>query len=211
MKLRIYLSVFILFFVIFTDQIIKVLVKTNMCLFDKIEITDWFYIFFTENKGMAFGMEFLGTGILTIFRIFAVGFFSYFLVKQIKQMAPIGFITCLAMIIAGAFGNIIDNCFFGLCFSESIPRNMSWDMPAQFVGMGEGYGSFLHGHVVDMFYFPLFRWPEWLPLIGGNVFFGAVFNFADASISVGAAMMFLLYYKHVSQIFSGKDKAEERS
>lgn len=211
MKLRIYLSVFILFFVIFTDQIIKVLVKTNMCLFDKIEITDWFYIFFTENKGMAFGMEFLGTGILTIFRIFAVGFFSYFLVKQIKQMASIGFITCLAMIIAGAFGNIIDNCFFGLCFSESIPRNMFWDMPAQFVGMGEGYGSFLHGHVVDMFYFPLFRWPEWLPLIGGNVFFGAVFNFADASISVGAAMMFLLYYKHVSQIFSGKDKAEERS
>lgn len=207
MKLRTSLAVFILLFVIVADQIIKYVVKTNMCLFDKIQITDWFYIFFTENRGMAFGMEFLATDLLSIFRLIAVGFFSNLLFKQIKRKAPVGFIICLAMIIAGAFGNIIDNCFYGLCFSESIPRNAFWDMPAQPVSFGEGYGSFLHGHVVDMFYFPLFRWPESLPLLGGKIFFGAVFNLADAAISVGSAVMFLFYYKYVSNLLSVKEKA----
>lgn len=212
-KFRSYLSALIIFLVIVIDQVIKVIVKTSMCLFDKIEVTNWFYIFFTENRGMAFGMDFIGTGILTVFRLFAVGFFSYLLVKQIRKNAPIGFIVCLSMIIAGAFGNIIDNCFYGLIFSESIPRNLFWEAPAHFVNFGEGYDSFLHGRVVDMFYFPLFQWPENWPLIGGQTFFGAVFNFADAAISVGAVMLFTVYYKYVSSQLSesGHQELEEVS
>lgn len=207
MKFRSYLSALIIFSIIIIDQVIKVAVKTNMLLFEKIEVTDWFYIFFTENRGMAFGMDFIATGILTVFRFLAVGFFVYLLIKQIRKNAPIGFVVCLSMIIAGAFGNIIDNCFYGLIFSESIPRNLFWEAPAHFVSFGEGYGTFLHGKVVDMFYFPLFQWPENWPFVGGKTFFGAVFNFADAAISVGAVVLFTLYYKYVSQQLSeSKDK-----
>lgn len=213
MKCRSYLSALIVFLVIVIDQVIKVAVKTNMSLYEKIEVTDWFYIFFTENRGMAFGMDFISTGILTIFRFLAVGFFVYLLIKQIKKSAPIGFIVCLSMIIAGAFGNIIDNCFYGLIFSESIPRNLFWEAPAHFVNIGEGYGTFLHGRVVDMFYFPLFQWPESWPLVGGQTFFGAVFNFADAAISVGAVVLFTLYYKYVSSQLaeSKKEDSQEKS
>ena len=180
---------------------------------ESYEIASWFQLRFTENRGMAFGMDFIGTGILTVFRLCAVAFFIYVLSKEVKKRAPIGFIVCLAMIIAGAFGNIVDNAFYGLIFTESAPYYAAsfGTLPAHFVPMGQGYGTFLHGHVVDMFYFPLFQWPDWVPFLGGGTFFGAIFNFADAAISVGAAAMILFYYKYLSLLMNGTPKSVDTS
>ncbi len=200
MKLRAYLSAAIIIFVLVADQVIKVAVKTHMALYDRIHVFDWFYIYFVENRGMAFGMEFIGTAILTVCRLVAICAFMYCLVRCIRKKYPIGFIICLAMIIAGAFGNIIDNCFYGLCFTESQPANPFYSTIAHSVPFGEGYGSFLSGKVVDMFYFPLWTWPESWPMVGGHTFFGAVFNFADASISCGAVAMVLFYYKRLASL-----------
>ena len=157
---------------------------------------------------MAFGMSFISTDLLTIFRMVAIAVFVYFLTRQIREKAPIGFIVCLALIIAGAMGNIIDNCFYGLIFSESTPAVPPFGTHAQLVDFGAGYGSFLHGHVVDMFYFPLFTWPDWMPLVGGDVFFGAVFNFADAAISCGGVALLLFYYQHLSKVLSSTSSSE---
>ena len=200
MKIRSYLSVAIILFILVADQLIKIAVKTNMSLYEHIEVFSWFHIFFVENKGMAFGMDFVGTAILTVCRLVAVCGFSYCLVRCIQKKYPVGFIVCLSMIIAGAFGNIIDNCFYGLIFSESQPSNYFFAPHAELVPFGQGYGSFLSGRVVDMFYFPLWTWPESWPVIGGQVFFGAVFNFADSAISVGAVAMLLFYYKRLSEL-----------
>ena len=117
------------------------------------------------------------------------------------------------MIIAGAFGNIVDNAFYGLIFTESAPYYAAsfGALPAHFVPMGQGYGTFLHGHVVDMFYFPLFQWPEWVPFLGGGTFFGAIFNFADAAISVGAVAMILFYHKHLSVLMNSGAKEKDES
>lgn len=200
MKFRAILSALIIFFILITDQCIKVLVKTHMSLFERIQVFDWFQIYFVENRGMAFGMDFIGTGILTVCRLVAVCAFTYALVQCIRRRYPVGFIVCLAMIIAGAFGNIIDNCFYGLIFTESHPVNPFYSPTAELTAFGSGYGSFLSGRVVDMFYFPLWTWPESIPVIGGNVFFGAVFNFADSAISVGAVSLLLFYYKRLSHL-----------
>lgn len=187
----------IVLFVLIADQVIKYMVKTSMLLYESKAVTDWFYISFTENKGMAFGMDFIGTMFLSVFRIFAVILFSCILVKIVRRRYPFGLIVCLSMIVAGAGGNIIDNCFYGLCYTESLPY---WDpasVPSVLVPFASGYGTFLSGRVVDMFYFPLFTWPDWMPLVGGDVFFGAIFNFADASISCGAVAMLLFYNKYL--------------
>ena len=207
-KFRAYLAIFTVFTVLVVDQIIKLLVKTNMSLHEKIDVTSWFQIYFVENDGMAFGMDFIGTNILTLFRIVAVGFFAYLLVKTIKKKYPIGFIFCFSLVLAGAAGNIIDNCLYGLIFSESMPAHYGFE-PAGFVPFGSGYGSFLSGRVVDMFYFPLFVWPEGMPLVGGEVFFNAIFNFADAAISCGAVAMFIFYYKYLSGHPQAKDETPE--
>lgn len=204
MKLRAYISAAIIIFILVADQAIKIAVKTGMSLYERIDVFDWFKIYFVENRGMAFGMDFVGTGFLTVCRLVAVGIFSYVLVKCIRQKYPMGFIVCLAMIIAGAFGNIIDNCFYGLIFTESQPYEPFFDGAAQLTPFGQGYGSFLSGKVVDMFYFPLWQWPESFPLIGGQTFFGAVFNFADSAISVGAVAMILFYYKRLAALTDGK-------
>lgn len=204
MKLRAYISAAIILFVLIADQCIKIAVKTNMALFERIHVFDWFYIYFVENRGMAFGMSFVGTGILTVLRLAAVGAFSYALVRCIQRRYPMGFIVCLSLIIAGAFGNIIDNCFYGMIFTESQPANPFFSTTATFTSFGQGYGTFLSGKVVDMFYFPLWTWPESLPVIGGSTFFGAVFNFADSAISVGAVAMLLFYYKRLSSMGENK-------
>ncbi len=179
--------------VLVIDQIIKVAVKTGMLLHEKIEVTDWFQIFFVQNKGMAFGMEFVGTLFLALFRVVAVAFFAYILVKLVKRGAKMGMLVCWACVVAGAAGNIIDNAFYGLIFSESTPYSL-----ATLVPFGEGSGAFLSGEVVDMFYFPLFTWPDWMPLVGGDIFFGAVFNFADAAISCGAVALLIFYRKYIT-------------
>ena len=144
---------------------------------------------------MAFGMQFVGTMFLAIFRVIAIGFFCLVLSRLARNKAPYGIIICVAMIIAGAAGNIIDNMFYGLIFTESDSFTL-----ASLVPFGNGYGSFMSGKVVDMFYFPFFTWPDWVPLLGGGTFFGAIFNFADASISVGAVALVLFYYKYISQM-----------
>ena len=198
MKKRSLIALAIFLAVIVIDQIIKIAVKTNMSLYEHIDVTSWCQIFFVENRGMAFGMSFIGTSILSAFRIVAVVAFVYLLVVLCRRKYPIGLIACVSLVVAGALGNIIDNCFYGMCFSESLP----YFLPAEYVGWGNGYSSFLSGKVVDMFYFPFFTWPDWMPLVGGDVFFGAVFNFADAAISCGAVAILLFYNKYLT----GKDK-----
>ena len=198
MKKRSLIALAIFLTVIVIDQIIKIAVKTNMSLYEHIDVTSWCQIFFVENRGMAFGMSFIGTSILSAFRIVAVVAFVYLLVVLCRRKYPIGLIACVSLVVAGALGNIIDNCFYGMCFSESLP----YFLPAEYVGWGNGYSSFLSGKVVDMFYFPFFTWPDWMPLVGGDVFFGAVFNFADAAISCGAVAILLFYNKYLT----GKDK-----
>ncbi len=194
-KKRSLIAVAVVLGVIIIDQLIKFDIKTTFLLHeDSCVAGDWFHILFTENRGMAFGMQFVGTMFLALFRIVAIGFFCLVLARLIKRKAPYGVIVCVAMIIAGASGNIIDNMFYGLIFTESTPFSL-----AQLVPMGQGYGSFMSGKVVDMFYFPLFTWPDWMPLVGGNTFFGAIFNFADAAISCGAVALLLFYYKYISQ------------
>lgn len=194
-KKRSLIAVAVVLGVIIIDQLIKFDIKTTFLLHEDYCVAgDWFHILFTENRGMAFGMQFVGTMLLALFRIVAIGFFCLVLARLIKRKAPYGVIVCVAMIIAGASGNIIDNMFYGLIFTESTPFSL-----AQLVPMGQGYGSFMSGKVVDMFYFPLFTWPDWMPLVGGNTFFGAIFNFADAAISCGAVALLLFYYKYISQ------------
>ena len=178
---------------IFIDQVIKIAVKTSMPLGGGFSVFgDWFQIRFVENNGMAFGMELFNKLFLTGFRVVAVAFLIYILVKLIKDKEyPLGFVFAVAMILAGAVGNIIDCLFYGEIFSSSYGK------VAQFVPWGEGYASFFEGRVVDMFYFPLFTWPEWVPLIGGDIFFGPVFNFADACISCSVVAILIWYRQFI--------------
>ena len=192
---RFIVAILVILVVIIIDQLIKIDIKTTFALYENHAVLgDWFHLVFIENRGMAFGMQFIGTMFLAIFRVAAICFFSYALHCLIKKQCPYGLIVCISMVIAGAMGNIIDNMFYGLVFTESNPYEV-----ARIVPMGQGYGSFLSGKVVDMFYFPLFEWPQWVPIVGGNTFFGAIFNFADASISCGAVALILFYHKYVSK------------
>lgn len=190
------LSLSIIIPVIVIDQLIKLWVKTHMMLHESIEVTSWFQILFTENRGMAFGMSPVGTNFLAVFRIVAIAAFVYLLVSAVRQKAGTAFVTAMSLIVAGAIGNLIDNTFYGLIFSESQPYVYApFAEPAHLVSFGEGYADVLTGRVVDMFYFPLFTWPEALPVIGGDVFFGAIFNFADAAISIGAVILAVCFFK----------------
>lgn len=188
------IALLIVLSVLIIDQIIKILVKTNMYWHESIRITDWFYIFFTENNGMAFGMEIIGKLFLSTFRIIAVILIIWYLIKIVKQNFKTGYIVCISLILAGALGNIIDSAFYGLIFNESTHSTI-----AKFVPFGHGYESFLHGRVVDMFYFPIIdtTWPQWIPFIGGEhfIFFSPIFNFADAAISSGIIALLLFYGK----------------
>lgn len=194
----------ILIAVVVIDQIIKYWVKTNMTLGEHIDITSWFKIAFVENNGFAFGCQLGGKIFLTLFRIVAVSVIGWFIIRQIKQLASMGYIICLSLIMAGAVGNIIDCLFYGKIFTQSTAIDI-----AQQVSWGQGYGEFLQGRVVDMFYFPLIEWdmPGWawlydVPLLPNAyehcVFFSPVFNFADACISVGVVALILFYHKELS-------------
>ena len=199
-----WMSVAIVVAILLIDQIIKIEVKTNMTLGEAKRVTDWFYIEFIENNGMAYGMKFINKLELRLSRLFNIGFFVYYLAKFIKKnVAPLGYIVLIAMVLAGAAGNLIDCLFYGLIFDASTPFTVS-----QFVPFGEGYSTFLHGKVVDMFYFPIIQttWPEWVPYFGGSeyVFFSPVFNFADACISVGVVALLLFYRKQLEVLFSNK-------
>ena len=205
-----YLSAFIVIAVLVIDQIIKIWVKTNMYWHESIKITDWFYIYFTENNGMAFGMEIFNKFFLTGFRIMAAIAIAYLLVQYVKKNYKTGFLVCVSLILAGAIGNIIDCVFYGEIFSESTNSLL-----ATFVPIGEGYSEWFYGKVVDMFYFPIIdtNWPEWMPFVGGEhfIFFSPIFNFADAAISCGIIALILFYGKYLGNIMEGptKEKSKE--
>lgn len=195
------LAVIIVVLILLIDQIIKIAVKTNMELDDSIRITNWFYIRFIENNGMAYGITFINKLVLSLFRLIAIGVIIFYMNKLLKRPHTKGYIICLSMILAGAMGNIIDSMFYGLIFTPSTPYQV-----AELVPFGSGYSSFLHGKVVDMFYFPLIvsTWPDWVPHFGGQdfIFFSPIFNFADACISVGVIILLLFYRKDLEHIGS---------
>lgn len=187
-------SFLIIFLVLLVDQIVKVYIKTHMMLGDDIPVFgNWFIIHFVENPGMAFGMKLggkYGKVFLSVFRIIAVFGIGWYMVKLSKKGAPNGLVYCVALVLAGALGNIVDSAFYGVIFDHS------YGQVATFMPEGGGYASFLHGKVVDMLYFPLIegRYPEWLPIVGGNpfIFFRPVFNIADSSITVGIFIILFL-------------------
>lgn len=188
------LSIIIVLVILIIDQIIKIEIKTTMYYNESIHITDWFYLRFVENSGMAFGIKIIPKTIQSIFRIIFAGAIIWYIALLIKANFKRGYIVCISLILAGAIGNIFDSIFYGVIFSESTPYQIS-----TFVPIGHGYTDWLHGKVVDMFYFPFFEFnlPNWMPFIGGNnfIFFGPVFNFADASICCGTFCLLLFYAK----------------
>ena len=193
------------------DQAIKVAVKLNMNIGEEIVVFDWFRISFIENRGMAFGMEIGSKLFLSLFRIVAVGGLTWYIWKKIKEGARMGYIVVLSMIYAGAAGNIFDSLFYGEIFTASHPYYTDLP-PAQLVPWGEGYASILMGNVVDLFSFPLFHgtFPNWFPVWGGEdfTFFSAIFNFADACISVGVVVLFLFYRNDFNNIKATPPTAE---
>ena len=184
--------------ILVVDQAIKIAVKTSMYLHESRRVTDWFYILFTENRGMAFGIELFDKLFLTSFRIVAVVALTWYIVRRIRRGVQWGFLVCLTLILAGAAGNIFDCVFYGMVFNDPVPPQV-----AHFVPWGTGYAPVMMGRVVDMFYFPLVEWdwPSWLPFWGGEhfIFFSPIFNFADACISCGCIAMILFYYKLVRE------------
>jgi signal peptidase II len=199
MKLR--SAVLLILLIIIVDQSLKIWIKTTypfghvMNLFGQ----PWARLYFIENEGMAWGWKFggeWGKMILTLFRLIAVLFGSWYLTKIVKQNYSKGFIICAALIYAGALGNLIDSMFYGLLFEETTYSHVARMFPAH------GYAGFLHGRVVDMLYFPMVHsnFPKWLPVIGGEdfEFFSPIFNIADASISIGVIALLLFQKRFIS-------------
>ena len=208
------MAVLVVLAVLLIDQMIKIWVKTSMTLHESIHVTDWFYITFIENNGMAFGMQLGSKIVLSLFRVIAISALGYYIWLEVKRKAKTGYLVCLSLVLAGAAGNLIDCMFYGLVFNESSPYYLSY-----FVPFGTGYAPFLMGKVVDMFYFPLIEteWPMWMPFVGGDhfVFFSPVFNFADSCISVSVVWLLLFYRQEISKmsfsrvIDKPKDQAEQ--
>ncbi len=195
------ISFLIVFVVLLIDQALKIWIKSTMMIGEEFPVFgNWFIMHFVENNGMAFGMELAGEFgklFLSVFRIVAVGGIGYYIYKLTQKETPVGLIICVSLVLAGALGNIIDSAFYGLIFDHSHGQ------VASFMPEGGGYATFLHGKVVDMFYFPILRgtYPDWLPFVGGNdfLFFRPVFNFADSAISVGIFILLIFYRNHFKE------------
>lgn len=195
-------SILIVVFILTVDQTLKIWIKTSLSLGEEIVVfKNWFILHFVENNGMAFGFEFAGEYgklFLSVFRVVAVIAIGWYMFKLTKQKnIPFGFIVCIALIFAGAIGNIIDSLFYGLIFNDSFGQ------VATLFPEGGGYETFLHGRVVDMLYFPLLsgNYPEWIPVVGGNsfIFFRPVFNIADSSITIGIFSILLFYRRYFNK------------
>lgn len=196
--------------IIVADQLSKFYVKTHFYLNEDYEVFSWFHIHFIQNNGMAFGLEFFSKYILTFFRIGLFGFLVWYIAKLCKRATvPMGYLVCIALIAAGAFGNIIDCIAYGEIFTNPYPPHV-----ARMVPWGDGYGGVFQGLVVDMFWFPLFsfEWPSWLPFIGGRTFsfFDPVFNVADVAISVGIIAILVFYFKLLEHSLDD-DKNDEKT
>ncbi|MBK7290486.1 MAG: lipoprotein signal peptidase [Chitinophagaceae bacterium] len=190
--------------IILIDQALKIWIKTSYPTGEVVRVfgMDWFRLHFIENPGMAWGWKFgneTGKMILTLFRLAAVIFGTWYIGKIIKQKYSRGFIICAALIYAGALGNLIDSMFYGMIFDKGLHYDAALNDYLTYPGIaafsGSGYSSFLHGSVVDMLYFPMFNgnFPSWLPFVGGQQFefFSPIFNIADASISVGVITLLI--------------------
>lgn len=192
--------------VLVLDQVVKIIVKTNMFLGQDIEITPWFHILFVENNGMAFGMEVISKLFLSLFRIVAIIFIGYYIYRLAKRGANVNrkYVASVSLIFAGALGNVIDCMFYGIIFDDPFPPFTATLFPEW-----GGYETFLHGKVVDMLYFPLFSftWPDWVPLAGGNefLFFRPIFNIADAAITAGVLVILLFQRKSLSDDLKTSD------
>jgi signal peptidase II len=195
MKKSLKIVIFIVFLLVL-DQTVKVLVKTNLNLYESIRVLNWFEICFTENPGMAFGITFGSKTVLTIFRLIISGLVLFYIIKLIQNNYKTNYLLCISLIFAGAIGNIIDCLFYGIIFSESTPYQMAVLFPVE-----GGYGTFLHGKVVDMFYFPIFTFPSWVPFWGGEIFFSPIFNVADISITLGITILILFFRKDFDYTF----------
>ncbi len=196
-------ALLVVFLILIIDQVLKFYVKTTMPLgATQPVIGNWFLIRFIENPGMAFGIDIpgkIGKPALTIFRIIAATLIGLYLRSLILKKASAGFVICIAMIFAGALGNIIDSLFYGVIFSES-----TYFETAKIFPHGGGYAPLLSGRVVDMLYFPIFEstYPDWFPIWGGQkfIFFRPIFNIADSAISIGVASIFIFQRKYLKEM-----------
>lgn len=205
------LLIVIILAILILDQVLKFYIKLNFELNTTRHMAgNWFQLFFVENPGMAYGWKFGGTWgkmALTIFRLLAVIAGTIYLMRVIKKEQTTGFLVCAALIYAGAMGNLIDSCFYGLIFDKGMVYNATSGEYLHYAGLAklssDGYSSFLHGNVVDMLYFPVIRttFPDWVPVWGGRPFefFQPIFNIADASISMGVITLMLFQNRFIPQ------------
>ncbi len=199
--------ILIILLIVLGDQALKIYIKTNYQLNTSHKVMgDWFHLYFVENPGMAYGWKFggnFGKMALTIFRLGAVIFGTWYLGRIIRLKYNKGFIFCAALVFAGALGNLIDSCFYGLIFDKGMTFSAAANEYISYNGLAKfsnhGYAGFLHGNVVDMLYFPVIKghFPSWVPKWGGEdfIFFSPIFNIADASISTGIISILLFQNK----------------
>ena len=192
-------SILLITLILLVDQISKIYVKLNFSLGESVEVFSWFKIYFIENNGMAFGMELIGKLFLTLFRIVAVVALAYYIRNLIRKQVRTGYILTVAMVLAGAAGNIIDSLVYGLIFSASHYMGPV----ATLFPDGGGYAGLFYGKVVDMLYFPLIKND-----VGETLFFSPIFNVADSAISVAVGIILIFFRKELNESLEKKPKDE---
>ncbi len=208
---------FVILLIVLADQVLKLWIKTNFHLNQSQQIIgSGFQLYFVENPGMAYGWKFGGNWgkmALTIFRMVAVVFGTWYIVKIIREKQHSGFIFCASLVYAGALGNLVDSSFYGLIFDKGMTVDPTFNDYIGYNGLAslssKGYAGFLHGNVVDMLYFPIINghFPSWFPIWGGEEFefFRPIFNIADASITTGV-LSILVFQKRFFQLQHSNEK-----